>query len=234
MNSTRSPLTALEDEGPVATEFWRLLARLGHRYAQNDLRSILVTSASRGEGKTTTAVYLAASIAQHQGLRTVLVDADMRKPQIHRMLNMPRGRGLGDVLTNSRSLESSLQPTMIPNLTVLTAGSHAINTSKAIESPLVQTVIAELKATFDRVIIDSPPVVPVCDPLILGPLVNGVLLVVMAGRTPREVVHRAKDLLVDVNANLLGVVLNNATETLPYYYDYRYYGYHHSRPVANN
>jgi len=229
MKVSQSTLVAMEEESPIATEFRRLLTRLSQRYAKNDVRSILVTSATSGEGKTTTAVYLAAAIARHQGLRTVLVDADLRQPDVHSFLGISRGRGLSDVLSQSRSLEASLQPTSNRNLSVLTAGSRSISPSKAIESPQMREVLRQLKDWFDMVVVDTAPVVPVCDPLVLGPQVDGVLLVVMAGRTPREVVRRARDLLVDVNANLLGVVLNNASEILPYHYDYRYYGYHYGR-----
>ena len=107
---------------------------------------------------------------------------------------------------------------------VITSGRVISGPSKLFEPHVIQRSLSQIAEAADLVIIDSPPLLPVSDPLLLAPQVDGVVLVVMAGATPRQVVRRSRELLADVEANVLGAVVNNAAEALPYYYDYKYYG----------
>ena len=135
-----------------------------------------------------------------------------------------------DLMRGILPLKSVLKDTTQPNLKVITSGRVISGPSKLFQPEVIQHTFAQLCAEFSIVIVDSPPLLPVSDPLILAPEMDGVLLVVQAGKTPRQVVRRARDLLTTVEAKVLGVVVNNAAEALPYYYDYKYYGYDEEVP----
>lgn len=218
-------LKEYEIESPVATEFRRLYSRLRRAVEEDPVRSILITSSVRGEGKSTTAAYLAITVARYRNTRTLLVDGDIRKPTLHGLFQLRNRPGLSEVLAGTNSLKSCFKSTSLDTLKVLTGGSARLFPSESFDSERMKSVFEEMKFYFDVIIVDAAPIIAVSDPIILGSEVDGVLLVVMAGKTPREVVKRAKDILVDTNVKILGVVLNNVEEVLPYYYDYRYYGY---------
>jgi protein-tyrosine kinase len=216
------------EESPAATEFRRLHARLLHRHISDGKKAILVTSALRREGKTTTTAHFALSAAKLEGGRKVVViDCDLRRPKLHEVFGLHRRTGLSELLSGKIVLEEAMKETLLPNLFVITAGKPVTSPSHWIGSSALIRVFRGLRDSVDLLVIDSPPVIPVSDSLVLTGECDGVLLVVMAGTTPREVVKRARDLLQDASANILGLVMNNLKETLPYYYDYRYYGYRH-------
>jgi len=223
-----SVLKQYEIESPVATEFRRLYSRLRRTGEAGSLKSVLVTSSVRGEGKSTTAAYLAITVARYRNTRTLLVDGDLRKPKLHELFELSNRPGLSEVLAGVASLKSCFRSTSLDSLKVLTAGSASLFPSESFDSDRMKGVFEEMRFYFDVIIVDGAPVVAVSDPIILGSEVDGVLFVIMAGKTPREVVKRAKDILVDSNVNVVGAVLNNVDEVLPYYYDYRYYGYTHT------
>ncbi len=216
-------------ESPEATEFRRLYSRLRRTGEGEPIKSVLITSAVRGEGKSTTAAHLAITVARYRKTKTLLVDGDLRKPRIHDLFQLRNQPGLSEVLAGTASLKSCFKSTSLEDLKVLTAGNARLSPSESFDSDRMKDVFEEMRFYFDAIIVDTAPVIVVSDPIILGSEVGGVLLVVMAGKTPREVVKRAKDILADSNVKILGVVLNNADEVLPYYYDYRYYGYSGSR-----
>ncbi len=224
----RSPLlsTKAEDfETPLAIEMRRLYTKLRPVLHDNGYKVLMVTSAERGEGKSTTSSNLAVTIAHHKRTRTVLVDADLRRPSIHRLFQMPREPGLSDLLRGHCSLEQALRPTPHSHLQVIPSGTMVEHPGALFETRLLSDTIALLRQRFEILIFDAPPVLPVADTTLLAGEMDGVLMVILGGLTPREVAQRAKQVLLDSNANLLGVVLNNATEVLPYYYEYSYYGY---------
>jgi capsular exopolysaccharide synthesis family protein len=218
-------LQRYEIESPEATEFRRLFSRLRRTGEPEPVKSILVTSAVRGEGKSTTASYLAITAARYRKTKTLLVDGDLRKPKIHSLFQLRNQPGLSEVLSGASSLKACFKSTSLEGLKILTAGKARLSPSESFDSDRMKDVFEEMRFYFDVIIVDAAPVIAVSDPIILGSEVGGVLLVVMAGKTPREVVKRAKNILADSNVHILGVVLNNADEVLPYYYDYRYYGY---------
>ncbi len=189
---------------------------------------ILVTSALPREGKTTAAANLAVTLAQ-LGDKTVLVDADLRKPGIGRLLNLGTGKyaGLSSYLAGVSTLDLVTVPhPAIPNLAAIPTGPLPPNPADLLSSHKLTEAIAELRKKFKFVVIDSPPIMAATDAVILSVQADGVLLVVRSGETPKEAFTRTRDLLVSVNCHLLGVVLNAVDSSAPdYYYSYRYYPY---------
>jgi capsular exopolysaccharide synthesis family protein len=218
------------DESPAGTEFRRLHVRLQRESGSNGLRLLQITSARRGEGKSTTTCYLALTVARHSPTNILLVDCDLRKPRVHEIYGLTQAKGMTDLMRGILPLKAVIKDTAQPNLKVVTSGRVISGPSKLFQPDVIQRTFAQLCADFPIVIVDSPPLLPVSDPLLLAPEMDGVILVVQAGKTPRQVVRRAKDLLATVEANVLGVVVNNAAEALPYYYDYKYYGYDEEVP----
>jgi capsular exopolysaccharide synthesis family protein len=189
---------------------------------------ILVTSALPREGKTTAAANLAVTLAQ-LGDRTLLIDADLRKPGVGRLLNMTSGKyaGLSSYLAGVSSLELvTVQHPAIPNLSAIPTGPLPPNPADLLSSHKLADAIAELRTKFKFIVIDTPPVMAATDAVILSVQADGVLLVVRSGETPKEAFTRTRDLLVSVKCRLLGVVLNAVNSSAPdYYYSYRYYPY---------
>jgi polysaccharide biosynthesis transport protein len=189
---------------------------------------ILVTSALPREGKTTAAANLAVTLAQ-LGDHTVLVDADLRKPGIGRLLNLNGGKyaGLSSYLAGVSSLDLVTVPhPAIPNLAAIPTGPLPPNPADLLSSGRLVEAIAELRTKFKFVVIDSPPIMAATDAVILSVQTDGVLLVVRSGETPKEAFTRTRDLLNSVKCHMLGVVLNAVDSSAPdYYYSYRYYPY---------
>src|SRR6266700_2969406 len=189
---------------------------------------ILVTSALPREGKTTAAANLAVTLAQ-LGDSTVLVDADLRKPGIGRLLNLGSGKyaGLSSYLAGVSSLDLvSVPHPAIPNLVAIPTGPLPPNPADLLSSHKLADAIAELRTKFKFIVIDSPPIMAATDAVILSVQADGVLLVVRSGETPKEAFTRTRDLLNSVKCRILGVVLNAVDSGAPdYYYSYRYYPY---------
>ena len=196
--------------------------------AEHPPQVILVTSALPREGKTTAAANLAVTLAQ-LGDSTVLVDADLRKPGIGRLLNLGTGKyaGLSSYLAGVSSLDLvSVPHPAIPNLVAIPTGPLPPNPADLLSSHKLADAIAELRAKFKFIVIDSPPVMAATDAVILSVQADGVLLVVRSGETPKVAFTRTRDLLTSVKSRILGVVLNAVDSSAPdYYYSYRYYPY---------
>ena len=189
---------------------------------------ILVTSALPREGKTTAAANLAVTLAQ-LGDKTVLVDADLRKPGVGRLLNLGTGKyaGLSSYLAGVSSLDLVTVPhPAIANLAAIPTGPLPPNPADLLSSHRLTDAITELRKTFKFIVIDSPPIMAATDAVILSVQTDGVLLVVRSGETPKEAFARTRDLLSSVKCHILGVVLNAVDSGAPdYYYSYRYYPY---------
>jgi capsular exopolysaccharide synthesis family protein len=202
---------------------------------------ILVTSALPREGKTTAAVNLAVTLAQ-LGDRTLVMDADLRKPGIRRALNLTIGKevGLSSYLAGVSTLDEVTVPhPTINNLAALTTGPVPPSPADLLSSHRMREAIVDLRHRFKFIVIDSPPVMAATDAVILSALTDGVLLVVRSGETPKEAFTRTRDLLAAVKCRLLGVVLNAVDSSAPdYYYSYRYYpyayGYGYGEDVGKN
>ncbi len=190
-------------------------------------RMIAVTSTQPLEGKTTTACNLAVALALG-GARVMLIDADMRRPGLHRTMGLQNEVGLSHVLTGQARVREAVQRTSEPNLYVMTAGRTPPNPSELLSSSRMQRLFANLQAgPFDWVIIDTPPVLAVTDAVIIAPYVSGLVFVVGAEMTRRAHAERAIQTIQSVRPNIIGAVLNRVDLNRNKYYYSRYYGYHY-------
>ena len=174
---------------------------------QNGQRIIQITSPELGDGKTTVTVNLAAALAQ-AGKRVLLIDADLRRPQVHQLLGLRGEIGLSDVLQREIEVENALQPTVVSNLTALSAGNLPSNPSELLSRDDLSTILQRLKTHFDFILIDSPPLLAVSDAGIIAPVVDSVLMVVRLEKTRSAVALRAQEQLRNQGAVMLGLVAN--------------------------
>jgi len=211
-------------ESPFATEFRRLLQRLTRNQEKQDLKALMITSATLSEGKSTISCLLSITAAK-KGFKTLLVDTDLRRPTIHKLFRLERANGVSEILSEGLAAKSAIRKTELENLDLITAGKVTAEPAEIFDAPAIGRLVAELKFYYDLIVIDCAPVIPVSDPMLLSNEVDATAIVVRAGKTPREVAARAVDILKSNNTNLVGVILNNVSNTLPYYYNYEYYGY---------
>ncbi len=213
------------DDSPAYREFRRTALAL-LRAPEGGPATILLTSARSEEGKSTAATCLAMAMAKELPReRVLLVDLDFRKPSLARYLSLDTtGPDVAAVLRERRWLEAALRTSPLPNLSILPTqgGSHLA--AEGISEDAFLWLLPELKRHADRVILDCPPNLPVPDALIMGPHVDAVLMVIKAGSTPRETVRRSVETQRQFGENLMGALMNNVSEVLPYYYHYRHYG----------
>jgi non-specific protein-tyrosine kinase len=200
--AVRSPRSA-------AAEAYRTL-RINLQYSSldRDLRTILVTSAAEGDGKTTVAANLGVALAE-SGKKVLLIDCDLRRPGLHGLFGLPLSPGLTGALLEDNS-DPPVEATAVPGLSVLPAGDPPPNPAEFVASARLARLLGRLRERFDLLVVDSPPVGLVADAAVLAPQADGVLLVVSAGRTRRDPARRARQQLDKVGAHLLGAVLNNA------------------------
>jgi capsular exopolysaccharide synthesis family protein len=217
-----------DPEAPETTEFRRIATRIARRGQAERARTILFTSAERGEGKTTSSVLFAVVSSLHQGARTCLVDGDLHRPRVDKLLDVPREPGLAEVLADDLGIEAALKSTRFDLLKVLPAGGRRPIPSQLLQPDRIAATLGKLRLLFDLTVIDAPPLLPVSDPAIVAREVDGVVLVVRAGKTRRDVALRGKKILDDVGANVLGIIVNNADDVLPYHYGHTYYHYSYS------
>ncbi len=190
-------------------------------------KTILFTSSEPSEGKTTTTINTAISLAQ-MGLSVVVIDADLRRPSIHKALGIDAAHGISSYLSQKIRLTSLLQNCSIPCLSILPCGVVPPNPTELISSEKMKSMVQLLKENFDHVLIDSPPLTNVADALVLSTLVDGVIVVVQSGSSKRRALQRVRRELMQVGAKVFGVVLNKVDRRNSGYYDYRYYANHYS------
>ena len=205
---------------PLAERYRRLRFRLEHGTTDFPFRPqlILITSAVPGEGKTTTATNLALAYAEDPRHRTLLVDADLRRPSVSRYIAPQPTLGFSDVLADAASLDEALIEMPGSRLWVLPAGTPCAAPLELLQEQFLGSVLAELRRRFHRIVIDAPPTVPFTDAAVLASQADGVLLLVRAGATTKPLIRRARESLS--GANVLGVVLNDVVFTVvDRYYD---------------
>ena len=194
--------------------------------AERPLNTVLITSAVPSEGKTTTAANLALVLAQ-MGERVLLIDADLRRPGIHTYFNLDNSVGLGSIIAEQGDVFSAIKRLdQVPNISVLTAGPLFPNPSEVLSSEAMKTLVSSLRGSYDRIVIDSPPIMPVSDPLLLSALADGVIMVVRGGVTSRPIAQKACQSLLKIHAHIIGIVLNSVH--MPKSGDsYYYHSYYH-------
>ena len=186
---------------------------------------ILITSALPQEGKTTTSINTAIVLAQ-KGVRVLLIDADLRRPSIHKTLGMGPKMGLSNVLTGNATLQqATVRSSILPGLFILPAGTPPPNPAELLASTNMRDVLTELREQYDHIVVDTPPALSVTDAVVMSTRADAVVLVIRSGQTTKQALRRSRDLLMQVNARVAGVLLNAVDLTSPdYYYYYEYQG----------
>ncbi|MCP4704480.1 MAG: CpsD/CapB family tyrosine-protein kinase [candidate division Zixibacteria bacterium] len=210
-------------ESPECAEFRRVLHNLDKSKKGGDKQVVLITSATLSEGKSLTSSFLAMTSASYKNNKTLLIDFDLRRPTIHRLFGVERTGGISDIILDGLAPQKTVKSTNIDKLDLLTAGKFVDTTSELIKGPNVHRIIEEMKFYYDTIIVDSPPLVPVMDTVIFIEEFDAILLVVKAGGTKRELVSRARNLLANNSGKLVGVIMNNMKNSLPYHYNHNYY-----------
>lgn len=210
--------TGSQSDPALVEQFRRLAATLHHAHQNNGLRSVMITSAQPGDGKTLTAVNLAIVLSESYHYKVLLVDADLRRPSIPNVVELSEGSGLSEALRAAQDQKLALVP-ITSNLTLLPAGQATANSIEALTSPRMRRILEEALQRFDWVILDAPPVGPAADAHLLTQMVGGVLFVIHAGRTPAPDVEAAIKGIG--REQIIGVVLNGVLD-MPHH-DY-YYG----------
>jgi len=217
-----------DPKSAVAEAYRTLRTNIQFMSPDRPIKSLVVTSAGPGDGKSTTVINIAITFA-NLGKKTLLIDADLRKPVQHKIFDYQRGPGLTQRLIDDLQDEDVIRDTQIPNLYLITCGDIPPNPSELLASQRLKNFMERLKEKFDIILFDTPPVIAVTDATVLSQLTDALLLVVRAGSTDVRVLERSIELLKHVNANLIGAVLNGvniSTGYDSYYYYYRYYYYY--------
>ena len=197
-------------------EVTRIKINVLQKHDNNNLKSIIVTSANRGEGTSTLAFNLALSLGVVKETRVLLIDANLRHPNLHEWFDQKQGNGFSDFLKDKISLAEIIKETSLDNVKLITAGVlSSENNNLDVLSGITLKTKEALEKDFDWVIYDSPPVNSYSDTLLMAPLSDGIILVIFAERTRRVAVQKAKESLESINANILGGVLNGRRYAVP-------------------
>ncbi|MEM7117238.1 MAG: CpsD/CapB family tyrosine-protein kinase [Chloroflexota bacterium] len=203
-----SLITLTDPRSPVSEAYRTLRTNLSFYSLDNPIKSLVVTSPAPGEGKSTTVANLAVTMAQ-SGRRTVLVDCDLRRPSLHTHFDLKESPGLTNLVLDEVQ-KPPLQQTSVENLWLLPSGPKPPNPADMLGTKRIDQIIEQLGEKADIILFDAPPVIAVTDSTILGAKVDGVLLVINAGKTRREHAERAKETLEKANVRIVGVTLTNA------------------------
>jgi capsular exopolysaccharide synthesis family protein len=194
---------------PISETYHSLRANIEFTCSKQDIGILTVTSSQRGEGKTTTAVNLALAYSR-SGKRVLLIDADLRYPALHDILDLPRRQGFSDYLQDRTPIAEVVKDTGYANLSAITSGSLPANPTELLSSKNLREVFQEFKSAYDRIIVDAPPLLTVADSQIIASSTDGVVLVVEYARTPRAQLQKAAKSLEHVGTPILGTVINKA------------------------
>ncbi len=216
----------LESKSPLSEAYFSILTSIQFSTSHGAPTSMMLTSAQAREGKSTTAMALAQALAS-VGARVLLIDADMRNPSLHKLLQRPLGSGLSNLLTGQGDMDSLVQDGNVPNLWVMMAGHIPPNPAELLSSGAIDQVIRDATSKFDHVIIDGPPILGLADAPLLTRVVEATVLVVESGRTRATQARHAIDRLLAVRGNVIGAVLSkfdmrNSGYGYGYGYNYNY------------
>lgn len=215
-------ITYLNPKSPVSEAYRVLRTNIQFTHVDNPVKTIVITSAGPKEGKTVTSANLAVAFAQAE-YKVLLVDADLRRPNIHKIFDLQNHKGLTTLLMKHSNYHEYLNKMSVGNLDVILSGPIPPNPSEMLNSDSFKKLLERFKEDYDIILIDSPPVVSVTDAVILSKLVDGTILVVASGKLETGAAIRSKELLENVKANILGVVLNQVKYNKKHDYYYSYY-----------
>mgnify|MGYP000971263697 CR=1 FL=1 len=217
-------ITYNNPKSPVSEAYRVLRTNIQFLSVDKPLKTILVTSSGPKEGKTTTIANLAVILAQG-GNKVLLIDTDLRKPMLHKVFLLLNDRGLTNLLTLQKDAMSFIQHDVVKNLDILTSGRIPPNPSELLSSNAMKSFLENVKNKYDIVLMDSPPVGGITDASIISTYADGTILVVKSGKTEIDAVKIAREILDNVNANIIGVVLNHLDKKAVgnNYYPYYYY-----------
>ena len=216
-------ISIVNPKSAEAEAYRTLRTNLQFSSVDEELKTILVTSANASEGKTTTVCNLAVSFAQI-GKKVLIIEGDLRRPRLHKYLTLSNQTGISNVLAQQVIAESVIQTTVL-DIEVLTCGPIPPNPAELLNSQRMKQLIEDLKMHFDIILVDEPPVGVVTDAAILSTLVDGTLMVVASHQTDSDLARRAMKLLQNVEARILGTVLTKVPADSKGYYGYQYYDY---------
>ena len=227
-------VTQNDPKNPAAEAYKVIRTSIQFAQAGNTLKTIAVTSCTPNEGKSTTIANLAIVLTQ-TGKSVLLIDCDMRNPTVHKNFKLSNKVGLSSCISMGTALADAVQATGIENLDALTGGVIPPNPSELLGSERMQHILARASEEYDYVLLDTPPVLPVTDALVLSRMVDGVILVIDSGEVKVEMARDVKNQLVQADANILGVVLNKVrSEHHGYGYGYYYYYGHEGAHGGDN
>jgi capsular exopolysaccharide synthesis family protein len=211
-------------KSPIAEAYRSLRTNIQFANLDNNMKTILITSATPGEGKTITLLNIAIAMAQNKQ-RVIVIDCDMRKPRIHKILGISNKSGLAEYLMDGNNIEDYINRIFKLNIDVMTSGKIPSNPSELLHSNVMKEMVEFLEKKYDYVLFDSPPVVPVTDAVVMSSYIEGAILVVSSGKVSVDMVKKAKESLEASGVNLIGAVLNripvnNSKEYKSYYYYY--------------
>lgn len=216
-------ITKLGSKSPITEAYRVLRTNLEFMSPDNPIRSLLFTSSGPGEGKSTTVANISISMAS-KGKKVLLIDCDLRKPVQHKIFGVSNMVGITTLLVeHSQTLEEIIQKTHVENLSIITSGPMPPNPAELLGSSKMVNLIKSFMDVYDLVIFDTPPTVSLSDAAILSANIDGVILVVAAGKADRKMVKYTYDVFRKVNANILGVVLNRVKVERGYEQYYYYY-----------
>jgi len=221
-------ITHFAPKSPISEAYRTLRTNVLYSSADLKIKTAVVTSSGPGEGKSTSICNLAIAFAQ-MGTKTLIIDADLRRPVQHGIFEVKRDVGLTNVLMGNIPLDKAIKPTRIDNLFVLTSGILPPNPSELLASTAMDNFLEDAKKKYDMILLDSPPIIAVTDACVLARKVDGVILVIKSGETRGDALARARVLLENVKANLFGITVNGVDVdrmygSYYYYYHYYYYG----------
>lgn len=203
-----SLITLTDPRSPISEAYRTLRTNLSFYSLDNPIRTLVLTSAAAGEGKSVTIANLAVTMAQG-GRKTILVDCDLRRPGLHELFDLKSEPGFTNMVLDEVG-EAPLQKTAVENLWLLSSGKQPPNPADLLGSSKVDKIIEQLTQKADIVLFDSPPAIAVTDAAVLGAKVDGVLLVINAGKTRRDHAERAKEILEKAKVRVVGATLTNA------------------------
>lgn len=194
-------------KSPVSEAYRFIRTNLNYMNPDNPLKVIGITSTTEQEGKSTVSANLGKALSLDLD-NVIIVDADLRKPMLNRFFGIIGEKGLSDYLSQDINYKEIIKKTGEENLDIITTGNVPPNPAELLGSKKMKKLFNILRSKYDKVIVDTPPVMPVSDPVLLAPMMDGIILVVAAKETPIELLKKSKKMLDNVNANVLGTILN--------------------------